>query len=270
MIAKLMRALYLLLIGAICLYMCLPTVIVALASFSPRSVVSFPPDGFSLQWYANFFARPEFVASLKLSLSIAVFTALVATLLSAAVVTEIGRGAGPMRRAVETLAIAPLMLPAIVYGPALLLITGALGWLNSFWLTLAVLLGAHMVIVLPFTLRLMMTAYAAMPDTLEEAAEIAGAGKARVFFRVILPSLSAAVLAASLFAFLISFDEPVIGLFLSGRDLVTLPVQLQTYMRFRPDPTIAAISTVMSLASLIAVLLVDRLFGLHRVFGLNR
>lgn len=266
---RIARAIYLLVILGICAFLCLPTVIVALASFSSRSVVTFPPQGFSLQWYANFFTRQDFMGSLALSLSIALVIAVVATGISALVVVEAGRR-GRMRRFVEALSVVPLMLPTIVYGPALLLISGAMGWLSSYWITLLVLLGAHLMVVMPFTLRLMASAYAAVPEALEEAAVVAGAGYARVFGRVILPSMSSALFAGGLFGFLVSFDEPVVGLFLSGQDLVTLPVQIQTYMRFRPDPTIAAISTVMSLASLVAVLAVDRLFGLDRVFGLNR
>lgn len=263
------RAAYLLLVLAICAFLCLPTVIVALASFSAGSIVTFPPQGFSLQWYANFLSRQDFIGSLLLSLSIALVTAVIATGVSAVVVVEAGRQ-GQLRRTIETLSVVPLMLPTIVYGPALLLVSGALGWLGSYWPTLLVLLGAHFIVVMPFTLRLMASAYAAVPEALEEAAVVAGAGYVRVFGRVILPSMSSALFAGGLFGFLVSFDEPVVSLFLSGQDLVTLPVQIQTYMRFRPDPTIAAVSTAMSVASFAAVLAVDRLFGLDRVFGLNR
>jgi putative spermidine/putrescine transport system permease protein len=264
------RAAYLTLIVGIGLFLCLPTLVVAVTSFSASAAISFPPTGFSLSWYANFLTRLEFLRSLLLSLSLAIIVALTSVGLSTFVALEIGRGSPRLRRLVEAIALIPLILPTIVFASALLLLAGRLQLTSSFLPTLIVLGGAHLMISLPFTVRICMSAYAAMPAAYEEAANITGAGSLLIIWRIVLPSISSALLAGGLFAFLISFDEPVVSLFLSRQDLVTLPVQIQTYMRFRPDPTIAAISTVMSALSLTTVLAVDRLFGLARIFGLNR
>lgn len=264
------RILYLAIITAICLYLVLPTAVVALSSLSPTAVLAFPPDGLSLRWYQSLFGRPEFVQSMLLSFGLGLAIATIATAISLLVAIETARRSDRIRQAVESLGLLPLVLPGIVYGPALLLLAGRLQLTTSFWPTFILLAGAHVVIALPFSLRVCMAAYRGLDPALEEAAAVAGAGRARIIRRVIMPAMGSALLASALFAFLFSFDEPVVSLFLSRQDLVTLPVQIQTYMRFRPDPTIAAISTVMSLLSLIAVVVVDRVFGLDRLFGIRR
>lgn len=268
---RLFRLFYLLAIALICCYLLLPTLVVALTSVSEGRTLRFPPEGFSLQWYGMALSRPEFVDSAWLSIQVAAGVTAISVLLSARVAVEIATGStSHLRLLTEAAASMPVVLPTIVYGPALLLVGGALQVNATFFGSLLMLCGAHLMVTLPFTLRICLNAFAAVPVAMIEAGESSGAGPLRIFFRIILPAMSAGLLAASLFGFLLSFDEPVISLFLSRQGLVTLPVQVQTYMRFRPDPTIAAISTMIGALSFVGVLLVDWLYGLKRIFGLNR
>ena len=266
----LLRSCYLVVVAAGCIYLIAPTVVVAVASFSPSASMRFPPEGLSLRWYANFFARDEFVHSLRTSFFLALAVALTSTALAVLLAVALRRrspvGPGFVRAAV----LAPALLPTIVLGPALLFAGAGLGVTSGFPGTLALLAGAHLVLTLPYAWQVISADYAVVPQALEEAAEICGARTLGVLRRVVLPLVLPGIIASLAFAFLVSFDEPVVALFLARHDLTTLPVQVFTYLRFRADPTIAALSTMTSLISLLLMLAADRLVGLDRVLGLRR
>ncbi len=270
LIRRLARIVYLAIVAVVSLYLLLPTLVVALASVSPTAMLSFPPTGFSLEWYGNFLRRDEFTGSFVLSVLLALFSAVLATGLAVVAASGLRQTKRRSRQFVTGLALIPLILPTIVYGPALLLLSGSLGVTQSMWLTLLVIAAAHLILALPFAVQICFTSYDDLDPAMEEAATIAGAGHARVLRRIMVPLLIPGILASLMFAFLISFDEPVVSLFMSRHDVVTLPVRIFTYMRFRPDPTIAAISTVMSLLALLAIVVVDRQIGLDRILGLRR
>ena len=267
---RLARLAYVAVVACVSLYLLLPTLVVALASVSPSAMLRFPPEGFSLRWYGNFLGRDDFIESFVLSLAVALVAALAATALAVVVATGLRHAGGRGRQAVAAMALFPIILPTIVYGPALLMLSGRLGITQSTWLTLLVVTGAHLVLALPFAVQICFTNYDALDPALEEAGRIAGARQSRVLRRIVVPLLLPGILASLMFAFLISFDEPVVSLFLSRHDVVTLPVRIFTYLRFRPDPTIAAISTVVSVLALAAMIVVDRLVGLDRILGLKR
>lgn len=261
---------YLAAVAVGCLYLLAPTLLVALASVSPTATMRFPPQGFSLQWYANFFARPEFMASLRLSLAMAVCVALASTTLALGLAVRFRRSGARVRQIGVAAILLPAVLPTIVLGPALLIAGADAGLTRSYWGTLVLLGGAHVALTLPFAYQAVATSYNALPATLEEAAAASGAGPWRVARRVIVPLMLPGIVASMTFAFLVSFDEPVVALFLTRHDLATLPAQVFTYLRFRADPTIAALSTMMSLLSLVAMWIADRAVGLDRIMGLSR
>jgi putative spermidine/putrescine transport system permease protein len=257
-------------ITGLTVYLLVPTIVVAMASISPSSMLTFPPSGFSLKWYANFLTREEFVSSILISLGLATSVGLFATMLAILVAIAIQRYALAVRRAIVGAALTPLILPTIVFGPALLMLAADLQFTQSMVSTLIVLGGAHLILTLPFAIQICVADYAGLDRAYEEAGAISGASRRSVFLRIVVPLMVPSILASLMFCFLTSFDEPVAALFLSRHDLVTLPVRIFTYLRFRPDPTIAAISTVASVMALAAILVIDRLIGLDRVFGLRR
>jgi putative spermidine/putrescine transport system permease protein len=158
---------------------------------------------------------------------------------------------------------APLLLPTLIIGLGLLMVLQPLG-LVATWPGLAL---AHLVIVLPFVVRLMTTAFAALPPAMAEAASTLGAGPWRSFLRVTLPMVAPGLLAAATLAFLVSFDETVISLFVVGPRLTTLPITLFRYTESRADPLVAALAVVLIVLTAIVVLAVDRLVGLSRALG---
>lgn len=270
MTARLVRYAYLVAVALGCVYLLAPTLVVALASISPTATMRFPPTGFSLTWYANFFSRPEFMTSLRLSATLAAGVAVVSTLLAVLLAVTLRRAPPVVGAATQVAVLMPAILPTIVLGPAILIFgaeTGAAGGLTG---ALVLLAGAHVALTLPFAWQAVATSYASVPATLEEAAEVSGASKARVLARVVMPMLLPGIVSAMTFSFLVSFDEPVVSLFTTRHDMITLPAQVFTYLRFRSDPTIAALSTMMSLISLCLMLVADRVVGLDRIMGLSR
>jgi putative spermidine/putrescine transport system permease protein len=270
MTARLIRIGYLAAVVLGCLFLLAPTLVVALASVSPTATLRFPPEGFSLRWYENFFARPEFMTSLRLSAVLATSVAIVSTALAVLLAVSLRRNGPVVGAASRTLVLVPAVLPSIVLGPALLIFGAQTGLTRDLPGALFLLAGAHVALTLPFAWQAVATGYASLPTTLEEAAEVSGGGRLRILARVVVPLLLPGIIASLTFAFLVSFDEPVVALFLTRHDMATLPAQVFTYLRFRADPTIAALSTMMSLVSLCLMLVADRVVGLDRIMGLSR
>jgi putative spermidine/putrescine transport system permease protein len=268
--ARVLRIAYLGLVAVGCLYLLAPTLLVALASVSPDATTRVPPAGFSLRWYRNFFERPEFVSSLRLSVVMALAVAATATSLAVGLAMAFRRTGERVRTIGVAAVLLPAVLPTIVLGPALLIFGAETGLTGGFAGTIVLLAGAHVALTLPFAYQSIATSYAGVATTLEEAAAVAGASPLRVILRVVVPIMLPGIVAAMTFSFLVSFDEPVVSLFLTRHDLVTLPAQVFTYLRFRADPTIAALSTMMSLVSLLAMWIADRSVGLDRIMGLSR
>jgi putative spermidine/putrescine transport system permease protein len=129
---------------------------------------------------------------------------------------------------------------------------------------------AHLILALPFALQSIIVGYERLDPALEEAGLVMGARPSTVFRLVTLPLLMPTIVAGATFSFLISFDEPVVALFFTRADFITLPVRIFQYLRYKPDPTVAAIATVMTLISMTLVVVADRFVGLDKLMGLRR
>jgi putative spermidine/putrescine transport system permease protein len=264
------RVLYPVMLVIGCLYLILPSVVVILASISETSYVTFPPKGISLKWYGNFFTREGFIQSFMLSVVLALAVAVLAVAVSVILSVMVGRRARGIQSWAVTMAYLPLLLPTIVYGPALLIWMSHFNILDAFWSTMLTLGAAHLILALPFALQSIMVGYDRLDPTYEEAALVMGARPPAVFRFITLPLMMATIIAGATFSFLISFDEPVVALFFTRVDFITLPVRIFQYLRYNPDPTIAAIATITTLVSMILVVVADRLVGLGKLMGLRR
>ena len=180
-------------------------------------------------------------------------------------------GAPPVVGAVSQVAVLmPAILTTIVLGPAILIFgaeTGAAGGVTG---ALVLIAGAPVALTLPFVCQAVATSYASFPATLVEAAEVFGPIRTPVLTRVVMPMLLPGIVAAMTFSFLVSFDELVGSLFPTRYDMITVPALVLKYLRFLADPTIAAVSTMMSLVSLCLMLVADRVVGLDHILGLTR
>lgn len=244
------------------LFLLAPVLIVVPLSFSSDVFMAFPPSGYSLRWYLaigqNAKMLDAFVFSLKLAAAVTVVNILVAVPAAYALVHLRPPGAG----AITGVLTAPLLLPTIVLGLAMLIVFARAGLLA----TPQGLFVAHLVVTLPYALRVIATALSTLPLPLEEAAATLGAPPATVFRRVTLPLMLPGVIAAAALSFLVSFDEVVLSLFMSGPRLSTLPVELYHHVESRADPLVAAVSVLLVVFTLVVVVVVDRSLGLARTF----
>ncbi len=238
-----------------------PLMLVAVMSVSDDAFLTFPPSGWSFRWYVALFQNGPMLAAARTSVILATVVAVAALVAGVPAALALARGAAPP--GVKAALSAPLLLPTLIVGLGLLLVLQPLG-LVATWPGLVL---AHLVIVLPFVVRLMTTSFSTLAADVDEAAATLGAGPFRVFTRVTLPLAMPGVIAAGTLAFLVSFDETVISLFLAGPRLVTLPIALFRYAESRADPLVAALAVVLILITVLVVMVVDRLTGLTRSIG---
>jgi putative spermidine/putrescine transport system permease protein len=248
---------WLALIGAVvALYFILPTIIVIPLSFSADSAFQFPPKELSLRWYENFFTNPAWLSSLGNSFLVATLAALLATVVGTAAAVALDRLTGRLAGFLRTLLMVSMVTPAIVIAVAVYV---------SFlqWHLTGSLLGyvlAHAALGVPFVLVSVTSALSGFDPKLLRASASLGASPLRSFLRVTMPLISRGVITGAVFAFVTSFDEVVIALFLRSPTFQTLPVQMYNSVTFELDPTISASSSLVVVAVTI-VFLVPLLIG---------
>jgi len=235
-----------------------PIAIVLVFAFNPTPYISFPPVGVTLRWFDKFFANPDFMNSLGLSLWIAACVLVLAVLIGGACALALARGNLPGRTVLTAVFMSPLMLPAILTGLALFQSYLLAGIGRPVW----GLIMAHTLIAVPYVLRTTLAVLHNFDRRIEEAAAVLGASPARVFFEITLPLIRPGVFAGGVFAFIVSFDQFPVSLFLVVPKRETLPVVLFNYMKFDLDGAIAAASMVSILLALAVVLTLERLIGL--------
>ncbi|MXP64621.1 ABC transporter permease subunit [Roseomonas sp. M0104] len=240
-----------------------PGALVLVVSFSAGDFLTFPPPGFSLRWYEALFTHAGLMSALATSALLAAAVSALALLVGAPAAYAIARLDFPGRGVLATLLMAPLLLPTLVLGLGLLLVLQPLG-LVATWPGL--MLG-HSLVAIPFAVRIMTTAFAAVPKELEAAAWTLGATPLRAALRVTLPNAAPGAIAAGVLTFLVSFDETVISLFLVGPRLTTLPVEMFRYAERTTDPLIAALAMSLIVFALLMVAVVERLMGFTRAMG---
>lgn len=254
------------LVAAAFTLMLAPVAMVMVISVFQQEIVSFPPSGFTLDWYVNAWARQEFARGFATSLQVALLATLIGVPLGTAAAYALVRGRPPGKAALNTLLLGPLAVPGVVAGTALYMF-----YLRAeFWLdrditsTLQGLVAAHVLLTIPWTVRLVTASLQGMDLSAEEAAANLGARPWTVFRRVTLPAMRPGVIAACLFSFIQSFENLELSLLLVGPGRTTLPVAMLNYLEFRVDPTLAAVATVQILLVAVLMLTTDRFVSIAR------
>ena len=251
------------LVAALYVFLLAPILIVVPLSFSGDTYLAFPPESWSVRWYGAMLGHAPLIDAFRLSLGLAAVVTCLSLAGGVPAAYAIARGSFPGRDALLAIFTAPLLLPSVILGLAMLLTFSAWGLLGTY----PGLVLAHLVLTTPYVVRIMTTALATMPAGIEDAAATLGASPAVVFRRVTLPVLLPAVTASAVLSFLISFDEVVVSLFVTGPRMATLPVEIFNYVDTRTDPMIAAVSVVLVAATLTGVVLIERTVGLRRAVG---
>jgi putative spermidine/putrescine transport system permease protein len=252
------RAAYLVLNGLLLGFLLAPIAIVVVFALNPTPFISFPPVGVTARWFAKFFNTPDFMNALWLSLWTATCVLTLSIAIGGACALALARGNLPGKAFLTAFFMSPLMLPSILVGLALFqsYLMAEIG--RPVW---GLIMG-HTLVAVPYVLRTTLAVLHNFDHRIEEAAAVLGAGPARVFFEITLPLIRPGVFAGGVFAFIVSFDQFPVSLFLVMPKNETLPVVLFNYMKFDLDGAIAAASMVSILLALAVVLVLEKLIGL--------
>lgn len=241
-------------------------------SFFDSDIITVPPKGYSLGSYAKLLGSGEFVAGLRLSMVVAVSATLISVVLGTLATIGIVRGRFPGRDWLGTFFLMPLTVPGVVLGLAIYIFFFKVGAELGFRIvgSAASLVMAHVILTLPWTIRFTSVGLATIDRNLEDAAMTLGARPIGTFLHITLPLMRPSLVAASIFAFLTSYNALEISLFLVGPGRTTVPIVLLQRIAWNFDPTVAAMATVQVAISAIALLVLTRVVGVDRVFGTQR
>lgn len=252
-----------LLLGLTCLLIAIwlvaPTLVVIPMSFADKKSLAFPPTGFSLQWYENFFTNPQWFGSLVVSAKVALMVAVAATVIGTMAAIGIERMKSRAGGLIRAVLITPMIVPGVVLAVgvyAVYLDTQLVGTWAGYVL-------AHTLLAIPFVVIAVGANLAVFDARLETAAASLGASRLKTFFTITLPLILPGILSGALFAFVTSFDEVIVSLFITSPQLKTLPVQIFSSMTRDADPTVAAVGSLIFMATSLII-------GLGLIFGTRR
>jgi putative spermidine/putrescine transport system permease protein len=259
---KLARYLLALFGGAVLLFLCLPIAVVVPMSFSSASSLAFPPPALSLRWYQSFFGDPRWLRAAANSGLVALASSIGALVLGSVAAYGLVRGSFRGRALLEGNFVAPLILPPVITAVALYIFFARIGLLG----TIPGLIVAHTILTVPYVVLLMSVAIRQFDVRIEQVAYSLGASWFRMFRSVLLPNLLPSVLAAWIFAFIISFDEVIVTIFLAGA-YDTIPKRMFNELILQVNPTITAIATLLIALSVITIGIVAWLMRRAGVLG---
>ena len=253
---------------AVLAFLLLPTLMVMPMSVGESPYLEFPPTGFTLRWYDAYFSDRGWIEPTLFSFQIAILVALLATALGTMAAMALVRGRVGGRSLIQLLILSPVIAPNIVIAIAMFFFFAELRMIGSLW---AFVLG-HTVLAVPYVVLTVSAALYRYDADLDLAALSLGAGRVRTFFEVTLPLTLPGILSGAVFAFIISFDEPVISFFVSGARDKTLPRRLFEDVQEAVSPTVAAVATLLTLLSvaLLALALLFRRLGDRRIAAKRR
>lgn len=239
-------------IGLACLVLMAPIVIVCVLAFSGQGYLRFPPETFSLRWFSNFFGDTRWRQSLWISVVIALIACAISTMLGFFAAYALVRGVMRAKKLVLSFMLLPIIVPHVITAIAMYFVTARFGLVgNVLWIGFC-----HAVVALPIVLLILISALQGVDINLERAALSLGSSRAQVLWRVVIPIAFPGIMSAALFAFLASFDELIISLFLAGVRSQTLPVRIWNSLHLEIEPIIAAVSAFL-IAVTGVVLLID-------------
>jgi putative spermidine/putrescine transport system permease protein len=237
-----------------------PTVVVIIVSFTDSFSLKFPPPGYSLRWYAALAGAWQLHFAARNSFEVALLATGLSVILGVGAALAIARSERLAARVLDSLFMSPLVLPALAFGLASLMFFTLIG-LPVSPLTLVI---GHTVVCVPFVVRTTVAALAQMQPALIECSASLGASRLTTFRRVILPLIRPGILAGGFIAFMSSFDNVPVSLFLRDARTDMLPIRMWQDIEGKLDVTIAAVSGVIIVFTLALLLIMERLSGLSR------
>ena len=245
------RIIFVLLCAAILLYLVLPILIVVPMSFSSARFLTFPPPSLSLRWYREYIGNPAWMQATLVTLTVAVCTVLIATPLGVSAAYAISQSKLRIMRIIHAALLLPLMVPIIITAVGIFFVYAKVGLIA----TMSGLVLANVMLALPYVIISVVAGLQSFDMTQEMVARSLGMNRLRSFFAVTLPQIKASVIAGAIFAFISAMDETIVAIFISGGQYQPLTKRMFTALRDEIDPTIAAISTLMTATSFMLVLI---------------
>jgi len=239
--------------GLVLFLACAPIFIMVPVSFTEKTVMDWPPTGFSTEWYRLYFESPQWLSATVTSFTVAFASSLLTMALAVPAAFVLIRQTVPARSAVMALLLSPMVVPRIIIAIALFYVYSRIGLVGT---TIGLVLG-HAVLSLPYAVMGVMTVLRNYDDRLDQAAQILGAGKIQTFARITLPLIRFGVLSAFLLAFITSFDDLTVSLFITGGLSTTLPKQMWEDATLQVSPVLAAVSSLIILFMLVVLALLE-------------
>jgi putative spermidine/putrescine transport system permease protein len=234
------------------LFLALPIFIIVPMSFSDARFLSFPPPAYSVRWYTAFFNNPGWIEAAKTSLTVAVLATLIATPIGIAAAYAISNSSLRLVRWVRAMLLLPLMIPVIIVAIGVFFVYAQMGLIA----TLPGLVLANVMLGLPYMVISVTAGLASFDINQEMAARSLGMNRFRSVMAVTLPQIKPSIVSGAVFVFISALDETIVSLFISGGQNQTLTKRMFTSLRDEIDPTIAAISTLLTAASFVLVMVV--------------
>ena len=245
------RIAFVLVCALVLLYLILPILIIAPMSFSGARYLAFPPPSLSLRWYQEYVGNAAWMQATRVTLTVAVLTVAIATPLGVAAAYAVSRSSWRIMRLIHMTLLLPLVVPIIITAVGIFFVYAKVGLVAS----LTGLVLANVMLGLPYVIISVVAGLQSFDATQEMVARSLGMNRLRSFFAVTLPQIKASVIAGGIFAFISAMDETIVALFISGGQYQPLTKRMFTALRDEIDPTIAAISTLMTAASFMLVLI---------------
>jgi ABC-type spermidine/putrescine transport system permease subunit II len=238
---------------AVVVFLLAPILVIVIVSFDQSALFQFPPGAWSLRWYRALWHSRDWREAFALSFWLASGVTTLSLLLGVPAAYGLARGRFRGKRLVEFFLVSPMVVPVIVLAIALYMLFAPLGLIGR----PAGLLLAHTVLALPVVIVIVGAAFRRADRAVDLAARACGASFPRAFWHVSLPAIRPALLSAGAFAFLTSFDEVVLALFLGGPNTATLPKRIWEAVKFELDPSLTAVSTLLVAVTLLALLVAE-------------
>ena len=228
-------------------FLMLPNFMVFPFSISPTSLMEFPPRGFSLQWYEKYFTQPGWLDATWTSFYVAIMTMIISVMIGSLAAYGLVRGRFPGKRVINAFILLPIIIPTLLTAVAIFKLYSDLRLTGTI---LGFVIG-HCILAIPFVITIMAATLRGIDPDIENAARNLGAGRLKTVWYVTFPLARQGMLSSALFAFLVSFDELLIALFISSPTVNTLPKKLWEGIRLEIDPSLAAVSSILVLVSIV-------------------
>jgi putative spermidine/putrescine transport system permease protein len=247
-------------------FLVLPAVVVTIAAFNDKAILSFPPQAWSLRWFAKAIAYQDFRDGFRNGLIVTAWSSTAALVIGAMFAFVIDRYRFRFKNTIEGVLLSPLVIPHFTVGLGFLILAAQIGWTRTYFVVIA----CHVVLVLPFVLRSVYVSLRNLDQSYELAAASLGAPPWRVLATITLPLLLPGLISGWLFAAILSFNEFTASLFVTAQRTQTLPVAMYNYVREFADPSMAALSVMYIVGTAGLIVFANAFLGLGKVLNIEQ